>query len=119
MSSNERVLEIIAESKKKHADSHPDGYLKYFNDIIASTNSICSEAVLKYREELPEVAIHLEHLSNRVLAGISKQRDLITAEKLRVQVRLETLDELSREIVNDSLRKSIKKKPELSEELEK
>ena len=75
-----------------------------------------------YREENPDVAPHIESVSNQVLSNIVQLKNEYETETFKNSVRLDLLNEISEEIKNLNSKeasKDSKKKQEKSEELEK
>jgi hypothetical protein len=122
MSQDKKILEVIKNTQEKYSAVTGTGWNKAFEEIFNRTKSKCRDLVLLYREENPDVAPHIESVSNQVLSNIVQLKNEYETETFKNSVRLDLLNEISEEIKNLNSKeasKDSKKKQEKSEELEK
>ena len=122
MSQNEKILKLINDKKEKYSTALGTGSSQTFELVFNETKSKCRDIVLKYREDAPDVAPHVENISNQILANIVRIKNQLDTESFKNQVRLDLIDDIERGIASlpvDEPEKQAKKKRGKREELEK
>ncbi len=122
MSQNKKILKLINDKKEKYSMGLGTGSSQTFELVFNETKSKCRDIVLKYREEAPDVAPHIENVSNQILANIVSIKNRLDTESFKNQVRLDLIGDLERDMASllvDEPEKKTKKKQDKREELEK
>lgn len=99
MAQNNKVLKVISDAREKYTTTTENNWESAFGLVFEQTKSKCREIVLKYREEAPDVAPHVENVSNQILANIVSIKNKFDTQNFKNEIRLGLLSDLERDII--------------------